>query len=160
MDTASPRPINILMVEDSPTDVLIAKEALEQAKLHNSLHIVEDGVEALAYLRREGRYSAAARPDVVMLDLNLPRKNGQEVLAEVKADPGLRSIPIVVLTTSRAEEDVVKAYGLHANCYVVKPLDFAAFVEVVHSIRHFWFSVVTLPPETPHGPHQPEHPAD
>lgn len=151
MTAESPRSINILIVEDSPTDILIAREALSQAKLVNRLQVVEDGVEALAFLRRQGRYADAPRPDVIMLDLNLPRMSGQEVLAVIKADPDLKTIPVVVLTTSRAEADVLRAYDLHANCYVVKPLDFPAFVEVVRSIRHFWFSVVTLPPEAPHG---------
>lgn len=151
MTTEASRSIEILIVEDSPTDVLIAQEALNQAKLLNHLHVAEDGVEALAFLRRQGRYATAPRPDLIMLDLNLPRKSGQEVLAELKADPDLMTIPVVVLTTSRAEEDILRAYGLHANCYVVKPLAFAAFVEVVHSIRHFWFSVVTLPREVTHG---------
>jgi len=138
--------ICILMVEDNPTDVMITKEALEHAKLLNSLHIAEDGMEALDFLHRRGKHAKAPQPDLILLDLNMPRKNGQEVLAEIKADKRLKNIPVVVLTTSKAEEDVVKAYGLHANCYVIKPVDFDVFAEVVRSIQQFWFTVVTLPP--------------
>lgn len=140
--------ITVLMVEDSPSDALMTREALNHAKVINELHIVEDGVEALAFLRREGKYANAPRPDLILLDLNLPRKDGREVLSEIKFDERLKMIPVVVLTTSKAEEDVVRAYGLHANCYVTKPVDFSAFAEVVRSIRNFWFSVVTLPTET------------
>lgn len=139
------RPIEILMVEDSPTDALIAREALDYAKVLNKLHIVENGEEAMAFLRREGKYAGAVRPDIILLDLNLPRKDGREVLAEIKADDGLKLIPVVVLTTSKAEEDIIKAYGLHANCYITKPVNFDRFTEVVRSIEQFWFSVVTLP---------------
>jgi CheY-like chemotaxis protein len=138
--------ICILMVEDNPTDVMITKEALAHAKVLHSLHVVEDGMEALDFLHRRGTYAKAPQPDLILLDLNMPRKNGQEVLAEIKADPRLKHIPVVVLTTSKAEEDVIKAYGLHANCYVIKPVDFDVFAEVVRSIQQFWFSVVTLPP--------------
>ena len=145
------KPIEMLLVEDSPTDVLLIQEALLLAKVLNTLHVVEDGVEALAFLRREGTYPAAPRPDLIILDLNLPRMNGREVLATIKADPKLKVIPVVVLTTSNAEEDILRAYGQHANCYVVKPLDFENFVGAVQSIQQFWFSVVTLPPEEPHG---------
>jgi two-component system response regulator len=141
-----PKLIEILLVEDSPTDVLMTQEALEQAKLLNHLHVVEDGVEALAFLHRQGRYATAPRPDLILLDLNLPRKNGQEVLAELKADQNLKLIPVVILTTSKAEEDIVKSYGLYANCYIAKPVGFASFVEVVQAIEYFWFGVVTLPP--------------
>lgn len=140
------RPIIILMVEDNPTDVLITKEGLETAKMHNSLHVVEDGVEALDFLHQRGQYAAAPRPDLILLDLNMPRKNGQEVLAEIKADESLMNIPVVVLTTSRSDEDVLKAYGLHANCYISKPVNFDAFTKVVQAIQDFWFCVVTLPP--------------
>jgi two-component system response regulator len=143
--------IEILLVEDSPTDVLITQEALREAKLLNTIHVVEDGVEALAFLRNEGQYHDARRPDLILLDLNLPRKNGREVLAEIKSDPALKSIPVVVLTTSHAEQDVLKAYDLYANCYVVKPVEFANFVTAVQSIRQFWFSVVTLPSEVHNG---------
>lgn len=144
----NPRIIDILLVEDSPADVLITREALTEAKLLNTIHVVENGVEALEFLRQQGQYAAVPRPDLILLDLNLPRKNGREVLAEIKADERLKSIPVVVLTTSRAEEDVLKSYNLHANCYVVKPVEFDNFVKAVQSIRQFWFTVVTLPPET------------
>jgi len=149
-DRSSIHPIEMLMVEDSPADVLITREALSQAKVQNILRVVEDGVEAMAYLRREGPYRTAHRPDLIVLDLNLPRKNGREVLAEIKSDPELASIPVVILTTSKADEDILSAYDLHANCYIVKPLDFASFVDVVCSIAHFWMSIVTLPSEKHH----------
>lgn len=137
----------VLLVEDSDTDVLLTREALENDKMLINLHVVEDGVEAMAFLRREDLYGRAPRPDLILLDLNLPRKDGREVLAEIKADAGLRSIPVVILTTSNAEEDVLRAYGLHANCYVTKPVDFECFAKVVRSIKEFWFTIVTLPPE-------------
>ena len=140
------RPIEILMVEDSPTDVLMAREALQQAKLLNNLSVTENGVEAMAFLRKEGRYSGAPRPDLIFLDLNMPRKDGREVLQELKADPQLKLIPVVILTTSKAEQDIVKSYGLHANCYITKPVDFERFAEVVQTVQDFWFTVVTLPP--------------
>jgi len=139
------RPIEILLVEDSSTDVLLAEEALELAKMRNNLSVVKDGVEAMAYLRKEGVYATVRRPDLILLDLNLPRKDGREVLAEVKADIHLKFIPVVVLTTSRAQEDVLRAYGLHANCYITKPVDFEQFINVVRAIDQFWFTVVTLP---------------
>ena len=139
------RPIEILLAEDSATDVMLAEEALEHAKVRNNLSVVKDGVEAMAFLRRERQYSEAPRPDLIMLDLNMPRKDGREVLAEVKADESLRVIPVVVLTTSEAQEDVLKAYGLHANCYISKPVDFEQFANVVRAIDQFWFTVVTLP---------------
>jgi chemotaxis family two-component system response regulator Rcp1 len=142
------KPAEILLVEDSPTDVLLAREALEHAKVLNTLHVVPDGVEAMAFLRREAPYEDAPRPDLILLDLNLPRKDGREVLAEVKNDEKLKRIPIVVLTTSSAEEDVFRAYGLHANCYVTKPVDFDQFADVVKAIEHFWFSIVALPSES------------
>jgi two-component system response regulator len=145
--TDNVKPIEILMVEDSPTDVLLTQEALEHAKVLNHLHIVEDGVEAMAFLRRQGKYADAPRPGLILLDLNLPRKDGREVLAEIKADEDLKVIPVVALTTSRAEEEVLRAYKLHVNCYIAKPVDFANFAEVVRSIQQFWFTVVTLPPE-------------
>ena len=140
------RPMEILLVEDSPTDVLIAREALSEAKIINEIHVAEDGVEALDFLNQRGKFASAPRPDLILLDLNLPRKNGREVLAEIKADESLKQIPVVVLTTSSAEEDVLKSYNLHANCYVVKPVEFNSFVKAVQSIQQFWFSVVTLPP--------------
>lgn len=135
----------ILLVEDSPSDVLMTREALQSAKVLNNLHVVEDGVQAMDFLYRRGDYASAPQPDLILLDLNLPRKSGLEVLAEVKADAKLRSLPIVVLTTSKAEEDIVRAYGLHANSYVTKPVDFSSFASVIRSIEHFWFAVVTLP---------------
>jgi len=138
--------VDILLVEDSPADVLMTREAFAEAKLLNTLHVVEDGVEAMAFLNRAGKYASVPHPDLILLDLNLPRKNGREVLAEIKADPKLRTIPVVVLTTSDSEQDVLQAYGQHANCYIVKPVGFANFVEAMLSIRQFWFSVVTLPP--------------
>jgi chemotaxis family two-component system response regulator Rcp1 len=139
------KPIEILLVEDSPTDALLTKRALADARLINRLHIVEDGVQAMAFLRREPPYAEMPRPDLVLLDLNLPKKNGCEVLAEMKADDSLKVIPVVVLTTSRAEEDVLKSYKLHANCYVVKPVDFTSFAEAIAILEKFWFAVVTLP---------------
>lgn len=135
------------MVEDNPTDVLIAKEGLFSAKMLNTLHVVDDGIEAMEFLRQQGKHANAPRPDLILLDLNMPRKNGHEVLAEIKADDDLKHIPVVVLTTSKSAEDVSKAYGLHANCYISKPVDFDEFTDVVQTIQAFWFSVVTLPPE-------------
>jgi chemotaxis family two-component system response regulator Rcp1 len=141
------RPVEILLVEDNPGDVRLAEEALNDAKMANNLNVVSDGVDALDYLRRQGKHSDVPRPDLILLDLNLPRKDGREVLEEVKADPDLRTIPVVVLTTSDAEADIVRSYELHANAYVRKPVDFDAFIEVVRTIEDFWFSVVKLPPE-------------
>jgi two-component system response regulator len=136
------RPAEILLVEDNPGDVELTQIALEQSKLHVNLHVVADGEQALVRLRGGG-----PRPDLILLDLNLPGKSGPEVLAEIKADPQLRVIPVVILTSSRAEEDVLRSYRLHANCYVPKPVDFAGFAQVVQSIEGFWFSVVVLPPQ-------------
>jgi chemotaxis family two-component system response regulator Rcp1 len=141
------RPIDILLVEDSPTDRLIAIEALKQALIINNMHTVENGVEAMAYLRREGKYADAARPDVILLDLNLPRKDGREVLLEIKNDDLLKFIPVVVLTTSDAEEDVISSYAHHANSFIKKPIDFSRFAEIVRSIGDYWFQIVTLPAE-------------
>ena len=138
-------PIDVLLVEDDAGDVLLIREAFEHNKVHNSLEVVSDGVEAIAYLRREGEHENARRPDLVLLDLNLPRKDGREVLAEIKSDPALRSIPVVVLTTSKAEEDILRSYDLHANAYVTKPVDFDRFIEVVRQIDDFFVSVVKLP---------------
>jgi two-component system, chemotaxis family, response regulator Rcp1 len=137
--------IEILLVEDSPGDVRLTREALREAKVQNNLHVVDDGIEALAFLRGEGQYLGAPRPDVVLLDLNLPRKDGREVLREMKADPELRSIPVVILTTSAAEEDICRAYELQANCYVHKPVDLEQFFAIVRSIESFWFTIVKLP---------------
>lgn len=139
--------IEILLVEDNPGDVRLTREVLRDGKLHNDLHVVEDGIEALAFLRRVGNYTDAPRPDLVLLDLNLPKKDGREVLAEIKADSDLKRIPVVVLTTSKAEEDVFKAYDLHANCYITKPVDLDQFITVVRSIEEFWFTIVKLPPD-------------
>ncbi|MBX3747753.1 MAG: response regulator [Verrucomicrobiae bacterium] len=147
--TGSDKPIDILLVEDSPTDALMTREALEFSKVMNRLFTVEDGVEAIAFLRRTGRHADAPRPDLVLLDLNLPRKGGREVLAEIKADPKLKSIPVVILSTSKADEDVARSYDLHANCYVAKPVEFYKFAEVIQSIREFWFGVVSLPRQDP-----------
>jgi CheY-like chemotaxis protein len=138
----------ILLVEDSPSDALMTREALDGAKVLNHLHVVEDGVDAMAFLRQQGAYAKMPRPHLVLLDLNLPKKSGHEVLAEIKADPALMMIPVVVLTTSSAEVDVLNAYGLHANCYITKPVDFKRFAAVIRSIEQFWFAVVTLPDET------------
>ncbi|MBJ7520795.1 MAG: response regulator [Solirubrobacteraceae bacterium] len=143
-----PVPIAVLLVEDDPGDVLLIREAFEHNKVHNDLSVAGDGVEALAFLRREGEYADAQRPDLILLDLNLPRKDGREVLSVVKEDEDLRSIPVVVLTTSEAEEDIVKSYNLHANAYVSKPVDFDRFIEVVRQIDEFFVSVVKLPPGT------------
>jgi CheY-like chemotaxis protein len=142
---AAGTPIEVLLVEDDPGDIVLIQEAFEFNKVHNNLNIVADGEQALAYLRREGEYAGAARPDLVLLDLNLPRKDGREVLAEAKGDPSLRTIPIVVLTTSEAEEDVLKSYQLHANAYVTKPVDFQRFISIVRQIDDFFVSVVRLP---------------
>ena len=139
------RTATILIMEDNPTDVMIMQEALTNAKVRINLHVASDGVAGLEYLRRMGAHANAVRPDLIFLDLNMPRKDGHEVLAEIKADASLSSIPVVVLTTSQAEDDVARAYGAHVNCYVRKPVDFARFVEVIKSLEHFWFTVVTLP---------------
>jgi len=140
------RPIEILLVEDNPGDVRLTQEALKGGKIWNEFNVVSDGVAALDYLHRRAPYESAVRPDLVLLDLNQPRKDGREVLAAMKADPELRMIPVVVLTTSQAEEDVIRAYNLHANCYVTKPVDFEQFTRIVQAIEQFWLTVVTLPP--------------
>lgn len=137
--------VEILLVEDNPGDVRLTIEALKEAKLVNRLNVVADGVEALEFLRRQGRFAQAPAPDLVLLDLNLPRKDGREVLEEIKNDATLRTIPVVVLTTSRAEEDVLRAYNLHANCYITKPVDFGQFMHVIKSIECFWLEIVKLP---------------
>ena len=139
------RPIELLLVEDSEPDVRLTMEALREAKVKNRLWVVEDGVEAMAFLRRQDGHADAPRPDLILLDLNLPRKDGREVLREIKADESLKRIPVVILTTSRSEEDVLRAYELHANCYITKPVDFNRFMEVVRSIEDFWLTVVKLP---------------
>ena len=139
-------PIEILLVEDNPGDVRLTKEALKEGKVYSNLHTVKDGVEAMEFLRKQGRYKEVPRPDIILLDLNLPRKDGREVLEEIKSDDALKRIPVVVLTTSKAEEDVLRTYNLHANCYVTKPVDLEKFIVVVRSIDVFWLTVVTLPP--------------
>ncbi|MBF8285995.1 MAG: transcriptional regulator [Anaerolineales bacterium] len=144
----SGQPIEILMVEDNPGDVRLAQEALREAKVRNHIHVLTDGVEALAYLRRQGRYANASRPDVILLDLNLPKKDGREVLAEIKVDPNLLRIPVVILTSSEAEEDILKAYNLHANAYVAKPVGLEQFMAVVRQIEGFWLEIVKLPDES------------
>jgi CheY-like chemotaxis protein len=142
-------PIEVLLVEDDPADVVLIQEAFENNALRNTLHVAEDGVEAMAYLRAEGRHAGAPRPDLILLDLNLPRKDGREVLSEIKADARLRSIPVVVLTTSEAEDDIARSYDLHANAYVAKPVDFGDFEEVVRRIDEFFVSIVRLPGRRP-----------
>ena len=144
-DRAAP-PVEILLVEDNPGDVRLTKEALKEGKVYNNLHWAKDGVEALEFLKRQGKHAKAPRPDIILLDLNLPKKDGREVLALIKKDSDLKQIPVVVLTTSEAEEDVLKSYELHANCYVTKPVDLEKFIHVVQSIDRFWLTVVTLPP--------------
>lgn len=140
-------PIEILLIEDSPADVRLTKEALKEEKIHNSLSVVKDGVEAMAFLRRQGKYAGAPRPDLILLDLNLPKKDGREVLEEIKSDKELKVIPVVVLTISKAEEDVIKSYDLHANCYITKPIDLNQFSRVVKTIQDFWLTIVKLPPK-------------
>lgn len=139
------KPIEILLVEDEPGDAYLATEALKSAKILNRVHVVEDGVEAMAFLHREGCHSDAARPDLILLDLNLPRKDGRQVLAEIKGDTNLAAIPVVVLTTSSADEDVLRSYNLHANCFVTKPVDLEQFMEIVRKTQEFWLTVVRLP---------------
>ena len=139
------RPAEILLVEDNSADVRLTREALREGKLHNKLHVATDGVDAMAFLRREGPYADAVRPDLILLDLNLPKKDGREVLEDIKADASLRSIPVVILTSSKAEQDILRAYDLHANCYVTKPVDLDQFIHVVKSIEQFWFAIVKLP---------------
>ena len=139
------KPAEILLVEDSPDDIDLTIEALDEGKLHNNLNVVMDGEEALLYLKKEGKYDSVPTPDLILLDLNLPKLNGKEVLKEIKEDKDLRMIPVIILTTSKADEDIMKAYDLHANCYVTKPVGFESFVEVVKKIEGFWFSIVKLP---------------
>ncbi len=139
--------IEILLVEDNPGDARLAKEALRESKIKNNLHSVGDGVEAMAFLRKEDKYKDMPTPDLLLLDLNLPRKDGREVLAEIKEDKDLKRIPVVILTVSKAEEDILKTYDLHANCYITKPLDLDQFMKVVKSIEDFWLSIVKLPPK-------------
>ena len=139
------RALEILLVEDNPGDVLLTKEAMKDGKVSNSLHVAKNGLEALEFLRKEGRFQDAPTPDLVLLDLNLPRKNGREVLQEMKNEDELRAIPVVVLTTSEAHRDIIESYNLQANCYITKPVDFEQFRRVVASIEQFWFTLVKLP---------------
>jgi len=139
--------IEILLVEDNPGDIRLTREALRDGKIYNNLYVVRDGVEAMAFLRKTDQYTHAPRPDLILLDLNLPRKDGHEVLAEVKTDENLRRIPVVILTTSQAEEDIIKTYDLHVNCYITKPVDLDQFVKIVKSIEDFWLTIVKLPAE-------------
>jgi CheY-like chemotaxis protein len=140
------RPIEILLVEDNAGDVRLVKEALEENKFLNNLHVARDGVEAMKFLHKEGEYANAVRPDLILLDLNLPKKDGREVLAEVKGDEDLKRIPVVIMTISKAEEDILKTYNLHANCYITKPIDLDQFIKVVKSVESFWLAIVELPP--------------
>ncbi len=143
--TRAAPPVEILLVEDNPADVRLTREALKEGKVYSNLHWSKDGVEALEFLRNQGEFKDAPRPDIILLDLNLPKKDGREVLQEIKNDDKLKRIPVVILTTSKAEEDVLKSYNLHANCYVTKPVDLEQFIRVVKSIDTFWLTVVTLP---------------
>jgi chemotaxis family two-component system response regulator Rcp1 len=138
-------PVDLLLVEDNPGDVRLTKVALKDAKLKINMHVVGDGMEAMAFLHKQGKYASSPRPDLIMLDLNLPKKDGRQVLAEIKEDPDLKRIPVVIVTTSKAEEDILKTYNLHANCYVTKPLDLDQFIAVVQSIEQFWLTIVKLP---------------
>lgn len=149
MDATEARmaPFEVLLVEDSPGDVRLTRESFKDAKVHVNLHVASDGAEAVAILRREGKYKSAPRPDLILLDLNLPKKSGREVLEETKADPTLMTIPVVILTTSASKEDVLKCYRLNANCFITKPVDLAGFLKVVQSIDNFWLSIVKLPPD-------------
>jgi two-component system, chemotaxis family, response regulator Rcp1 len=146
MDVKNGRAVGILLVEDNPGDVRLTQEALKEGKVRNAMYVVNDGVEALAFLRREGPYADASHPDLILLDLNLPKKGGLEVLSEIKADDDLKRIPVVILTTSQAEQDIVRSYNLHANAFVTKPVDLEQFIVVVKSIEDFWLEIVKLPP--------------
>ena len=141
------RPVDILLVEDNPGDIRLTKEALKDAKVMNEIFVAKDGVEAIEFLRRKGRFSNVPLPDLILLDLNLPKKDGRQVLAEIKEDPILKHIPVVVLTTSKADEDIVKTYNLHANAYITKPVDLNRFAEIIHVLNEFWFTIVKLPPK-------------
>lgn len=141
------RPVDILLVEDNPGDVMLVEEVLGDSKIRNTLHVVSDGEQAMEFVRRQGEHARAPRPDLILLDLNLPRKSGREVLREIKSDPDLKSIPVVVLTSSKSEEDVIKSYELYVNAYILKPVDFHQFVKVMQGIEDFWFLIVKLPPQ-------------
>jgi len=146
------RPIEILLVEDSPGDVRLTEEALKGGKVRNNMCVVNDGAEAMDFLRRKGRHAEAVRPDVILLDLNLPKKDGREVLAEVKSDEDLRRIPVIILTISGAEQDILETYNHHANCYITKPIDVDQFIKVMRSFEDFWLTIVTLPPDASADP--------
>ncbi len=139
--------IDILLIEDNPGDVRLTKEALKDAKVMNEVYVVQDGVEAMQFLTKKGSYEKMPMPDLILLDLNLPRKDGREVLAEIKQDPKLKHIPVVVLTTSKADEDIIRTYNLHANAYITKPVDLNQFIQIMHTLQDFWFSIVKLPPK-------------
>lgn len=143
--TLEGRPADFLLVEDNPGDVRLTQEALKSHKVQNNLHVVTDGEQAMAFLRRQGKYADAPRPDIILLDLNLPKKDGREVLAEIKSDSSLKTIPVVIITSSEAEQDVIKSYNLNANCYVTKPVNLDQFIKVVQSINDFWLTIVKLP---------------
>jgi two-component system, chemotaxis family, response regulator Rcp1 len=147
MEQKTGRTADILLVEDNPGDVMLIEEALADSKIRNILHVVSDGEQAMEFVRKQGNHAGAPRPDLILLDLNLPKKNGKEVLREVKSDPDLKSIPVIVLTSSKSEEDVVKSYELHANAYICKPFDFHQFVKVMQTLEDFWFVIVKLPPQ-------------
>ena len=147
MSEQAGRHAEFLLIEDNPGDVRLTREALMESKLRNNLNVVSDGIEALAFLRRQGQYSEAPRPDVILLDLNLPKKDGREVLAEIKSDPDLKRIPVVIISSSEAEADILKSYDLHVNCYVTKPVNLDQFIKVVQSIESFWLTIVKLPSE-------------
>jgi len=139
------RPVEILLVDDNPADVALTQEAFQDGKLCNNLNVVNDGVEAMEFLRKRGQYASAPTPDFILLDLNMPRKDGREVLAEIKSDEKLKSIPVVIMTVSKDDKDILESYRLHANCYITKPVKFTEFVEIVRTLENFWFSIVTLP---------------
>jgi two-component system, chemotaxis family, response regulator Rcp1 len=145
-DAVAEKPIDILLVEDNPGDARLAQEALKDSKVRNAIHVAGDGVEAMAFLRNEGRHAKAPRPDLILLDLNLPRMDGRQVLNAIKSDPELKRIPVVILTISKDEEDILKSYNLHANCFITKPIDLEQFIKVVRSVEDFWLSIVKLPP--------------
>jgi len=145
------RPIELLLVEDSPADVRLTEEAFRENRIANNLHVVGDGEAAMVFLRRQGPYVDVPRPDLILLDLNLPRKDGREVLAEIKADDALKTIPVVVLTTSQAEQDILRSYNLNANCYITKPIDLDQFINVIKAVESFWLTIVTLPPRQNNG---------
>jgi len=140
------KPVEILLIEDNPGDVRLTQEAFKEGKVLNKLHVTRDGVEAMEFLRQKGNYAKSPRPDIILLDLNLPKKDGREVLAEIKADKDLKRIPVVILTVSQAEEDILKSYNLNANCYIIKPIDLEQFIRAVKLIEDFWLTIVTLPP--------------